>query len=218
MALDASWPMVDGGFLLGDAGAVRADRFVTKLVDVSYGACAGFGQGSLPGVIQGPPIGAGTSMGSLDVLSLGNGGTLVVSFDPNAIVDGPGPDFIVFENPFWIGDNPADPYAEPGVVSVSEDGVTWKSFPCTATNASGGPYGSCGGHNPVYSSPANGISPFDATLAGGEAFDLSDVGLARARFVKIVDQGGEPCPTSGPHKINNGFDLDAIAIVNAAMP
>jgi hypothetical protein len=217
MAAEVGWPTTEGGFLVGEAGVVRADRFVTNLVDVSYGACAGFGQGGLPTIIEGPPVGAGTSEGSLDVLSLGNGGSLVVSFEPNAIVDGPGVDFIVFENPFWIGGDPQHPYAEPGVVSVSDDGVTWKPFPCTATNASGAPYGSCAGHSPVYSAPTNGISPFDPAIAGGDAFDLADVGLTRARYVRIVDQGGEPC-TAGSKKNNNGFDLDAIAIINAALP
>jgi hypothetical protein len=214
---DASWPVVDGGFVVGDAGLVRADRFVTKLVSYEGGACAGFGQGAAPGIIEGPPVGGGSSRGSLDVLSLGNGGSLVVSFDPNAIVDGPGVDFIVFENPFLYG-SPPRPYAEPGVVSVSDDGVNWTSFsPCTATNASGGPYGSCAGWSPVYSSPENGISPFDPSTAGGNAFDLHDVGVARARYVKIVDQGGEPCLNPAA-QITNGFDLDAIAIVNAEMP
>lgn len=186
-ALDAGWSTVDGGYVVGEAGTVRADRFITTLVKASYGPCAGWGQGNLPAIIQGRPMGGGAEEGSVDVLSLGNGGSLVVSFEPNAIVDGPGVDFMVFENPFWIGGNPQHVYAEPGVVSVSDDGVTWKSFPCTATNASGGPFKSCAGHNPVYSSPANGISPFDPSVSGGEAFDLADVGLTHARYVKIVD-------------------------------
>jgi len=214
--------MVDGGYVLGDGAVVRSDRFVTKLVDVSYGPCAGFGQGRLPGIIEGPPQGTGTTEGSTDVLSLGNGGSLVVSFEPNAIVDGMGPDFIIFENPFWTSGNPDHPYAEPGVVSVSDDGVTWKTFEhCTATNASEGPpygaslYGACAGWSPVFSSADSGISPFDPAVAGGNAFDLHDVGLAQARYVKIVDQGGEPC---GPDRITNGFDLDAIAIINAQVP
>jgi hypothetical protein len=211
---DASWPMTDAGVLVGEAGVVPVDRFVTKLVSVTYGACSGFGQGALPGIIEGPPVGAGTEEGSLNVLSLGNGGEMVVSFAPNAIVDGPGVDFIVFENPFWIGGDPNDPYAEPGQISVSDDGVNWTPFTCDATNASGAPYGSCGGWHPVFSSPANGISPFDPSVSGGDPFDLHDIGVTRATFVKIVDQGGEPCTTA----INNGFDLDAIAIVNAQNP
>ena len=216
-AADASWPAVDGGFVVGDAGVVRSDRFITKLVSAEYGPCAGFGQALVPDIIEGPPVGGGTAMGSLDVLSLGNGGSIVVSFEPNAIVDGPGPDFIVFENPFLYG-SPPHPYAEPGQVSVSDDGVTWLAYACTATNASGPPYGTCAGWNPVFSNPSNGISPFDVSRAGGEAFDLKDLGLTHARYVKIVDQGGEACPSTGLKPTNNGFDLDAIAIVNAQTP
>ena len=92
-------------------------------------------------------------------MSLGNGGSIVVSFAPNAIVDGPGPDFIVFENPFWIDGNPSDVYAEPGEVSVSDDGMTWQTYPVHAdlrsVRADGTgvepPYGSCAGWHVVYS-------------------------------------------------------------------
>ena len=150
----------------------------------------------------------------------------MVTFAPNSIVDGPGPDFIVFENPFWIGGNSNDVYAEPGQVSVSEDGQTWVSFPCTPTvdaSASDGtgtapPYGSCGGWGVVYSNPSNGISPFDPATAGGNAFDLADIGVTQARFVKIVDLTDEACPEAGERPTTNGFDLDAVAIVNAELP
>ena len=54
------------------------------------------------------------------------------SFAPNAIVDGPGPDFIVFENPFASAGSSTDLFAEPGEVSVSDDGTTWQTFPCIA--------------------------------------------------------------------------------------
>ena len=37
------------------------------------GGNAGFGQDQLPDVVLGPPMGKGTSRGSLDVLSLGVG-------------------------------------------------------------------------------------------------------------------------------------------------
>jgi len=92
------------------------------------------------------------------VVSLGCGGSIIVSFSPNAIVDGPGVDFTVFENPFWIGGNSNDVYAEPGEVSVSDDGTTWHTFPCTPTidpYASTGtgvdpPYGQCAGWHIVY--------------------------------------------------------------------
>lgn len=208
-------------------GAAAASRFVTGIVSYTPGDCAGFGQSSAPGIVEGPPVGGGTDHGSLDVLSLGGGGTLVLTFAPNAIVDGPGPDFIVFENPFWIGGSPDTPYAEPGQVSVSDDGVTWTAFPCTptldpgATDGTGTapPYGDCGGWQVVYSAPGNGISPFDPTTAGGNAYDLADLDLKHVRYVKIIDQTHEACPDAGPDKPNtNGFDLDAIAIINAELP
>ena len=178
------------------------------------GACAGFGQSEMPEIVEGPPVGGGTSAGSLDVLSLGNGGSIVVAFTPNTIVDGPGVDFIVFENPFDIGGNPNNVYAEQGEVSVSEDGVSWTTFPCTATTY---PYGACAGWHPVFSNPDDCISPIDTVNAGGDPFDLHDIGVTSARYVRIVDQIIESCPTNPADAPNtNGFDLDAISIVNGS--
>lgn len=213
----------DGG---GSDGPAPPSRFVTGVVSFTPGPCAGYGEKAMPGVVEGPPIGGGTTHGSTDVVSLGSGGSIVVSFAPNAIVDGPGPDFIVFENPFWIGGNASDVYAEPGEVSVSDDGTTWHAFPCSPTldpSAASGtgvapPYGSCAGVNVVYSNPQNGISPFDASKAGGDAFDLAMLGVTHARYVRIVDKTAEACPDAGTVPNANGFDLDAIAIVNAEQP
>jgi hypothetical protein len=215
-----------GGAEGGSDAGVVASRFVTGVVSFSPTDCTGFGQSAMPGIVEGPPVGGGSDHGSTDVVSLGSGGSIVVSFAPNAIVDGPGPDFIVFENPFWIGGNENDPYAEPGQVSVSDDGTTWTSFPCTPTvdpASSDGtgvepPYGTCGGWEVVYSAPGNGISPLDPSTAGGNAFDLANVGVTHARYVRIVDQTHEDCPEAGTRPDTNGFDLDAIAIVNAEQP
>lgn len=204
----------DGGFATADGGVVRADRFVMKVESVTYGACAGFGQAQLPGIVQGPPLGGGDLHGSLDVLSLGTGGQIVLSFGDNAIEDLPGPDFMVFENPFYAGSTSGDVFAEPGEVSVSSDGTTWKTYPCTATAA---PYGACAGWHPVYSTPDNGLSPFDPKAAGGDAFDLADVGLGEVRFVRIVDKTTAGC-AMGSSIDTNGFDLDAIAIIHAKIP
>jgi hypothetical protein len=200
----------------GDAGegGLAADRFVTGVVSFTPGPCAGFGESELPGIVEGPPKGGGATQGSLDVVSLGVGGEIVLSFAPNAIVDGPGPDFIVFENAFYIGGNPQKPYADPGEVSVSDDGTTWATYPCTATSY---PYGECAGWHAVYSAPGNGISPVDPATAGGEAYDLSEVGLSHARYVRIRDKSTMTCPDAGGPS-TDGFDLDAISIVNAEIP
>jgi hypothetical protein len=218
---------MDGGYSVCDGGGVlAADRFVTRVVSFTATQCTGFGEASMPTIVEGPPVGGGSSRGSIDVVSLGSAGSIVVSFEPNAIVDGPGPDFIVFENAFWIADNANDIYAEPGEVSVSEDGTTWTTFPCmpvadpNATDGTGvaPPFGKCAGWHVVYSTPDNCISPVDPATAGGDAFDLADIGVKHARFVRIVDQTHEACPDAGPRPNTNGFDLDAVAIVNAETP
>lgn len=192
-----------------DAGK-PLDRFIIRVVSFIPGDCAGFGSTSLPDIVYGPPAGAGDRMGSLDVISLGAGGTITVELA--SIADKPGADFIVFENAFYIAGDPNQPFAEPAEVSVSDDGTNWKVFPCTATKA---PFGACSGWKPVFSNPQNGISPFDPAKAGGEAYDLADVGLAHARYVRIRDTASETCPTDPMKKTTNmGYDLDAIAVIN----
>lgn len=216
--LDAgSHPMPnDAGGYPYAGGVLAADRFVTAVVDFTPGPCAGFGSDAMPTVVEGPPVGGGTQMGGLDVVSLGSGGTITLSFAPNGIVDGPGADFIVFENAFVVNvSDPSTVFAEPAEVSVSEDGATWTTFACTATAY---PYGACAGWHPVLSSPDNGISPVDPQAAGGDAFDLKDIGVAHARFVRIVDKTKEDCPESGAKPTKNGFDLDAVSLVNADAP
>src|SRR5207247_10463624 len=85
----------------------------------------------LPGVVLGGPRGAGAFAGSTDTFSLGLGGSIVLEFTDNVVVDGPGPDFTVFENPFLVrGTTTQAPYAEPRTVAVSADGLHLATFPC----------------------------------------------------------------------------------------
>jgi len=145
----------------------------------------------------------------LDVVSLGNGGQVTVEFGGSKIVDGPGPDFIVFENAFFAAGDSSQPFAELATVEVSEDGQTWVAFPCVA---SGAPYGSCAGWHPVYANAdENEIDPLDPSVAGGDAFDLAEIGVGSARFVRITDR-------SDLTGMNGVFDLDAVAVVNAECP
>jgi hypothetical protein len=181
--------------------------FATSVVSVTWGSNAGFGQDRMPGVVLGPPRGGGAQQGSTDVVSLGLGGSIVLSFAGLGIDDGPGPDFIVFENAFYASGDPSKPYAEPGQVSVSEDGVRWTEFPC---KPSAFPYEGCAGWHAVLTSPDDGVSPFDPAVAGGEAFDLASVGMKRARLVRIQDRSTSGAGTSA------GFDLDAIAVIHPA--
>ena len=173
--------------------------FVTSVVSFEPGAGAGYGQDCLPSVVYGPPRAPGDGGGSLDVLALGVGGAIVVAFDA-PLVDGEGPDLLVFENPFtgWY---------EPGYVAVSTDGKTWSEWPCDPTDEAG-MYPGCAGVGLVYSNPDNGVDPTDPDVAGGDAFDLADLGLTEALYVRVRDAGlGDGGGTAA------GFDLDAVAIV-----
>jgi hypothetical protein len=179
-------------------------RFVTGVVDFAFGDGQDHGQEEFPAPILGAPLGAGCCAGSLDVTSLGEGGFVVVEFEGNVIADGAGPDFVVFENAFVPqGADESAVFAEVGSVSVSQDGVAWFDFPCTADEY---PFGECAGwHAVLANADDNDLSPFDAEAAGGDAFDLSHVGLEWARYVRIEDRAD----------VEGTFDLDAVAIVNA---
>jgi hypothetical protein len=110
----------------------------------------------------------------------------------------------VFENPFYAGGDPNAPVAELGRVAVSLDGEQWQEFPCEPGDAP--PYPGCAGWTPIQAdvTDAESPSPYDAELAGGEAYDLADLGLSQAKFVRITDIEGDEVV----------FDLDAVAVVN----
>lgn len=182
-----------------DSETDSGDPFADAVADFQPGPGAGYGQDRLPDVVLGPPMGGGAKAGSTDVLSLGCEGSIVLGFDDLVATDGDGPDLLVFENPFstWF---------ETGVVAASEDALDWHEWPCEP-EAEGAP--GCAGMGYVYASADNDIDPTDPEVAGGDAFDLADVGLASAAWVRVRDSGANDCAgTSG------GFDLDALAVVN----
>lgn len=189
----------------GSDGGSECRGFALSVASVEYGPGAGFGQARFPEVVLGPPVGKGASLGGTDVLSMGEGGEIVLDLGDCHAVDGPGPDFVVFENAFFVGGNPENPYAEPGIVGVSLDGTSFFDYPCAAEAY---PFYGCAGRLPVYSNPQNGIDPFDPEVAGGEAYDLGESGLASARFIRIRDAGNGGAPGTA------GFDLDAVAAIN----
>ena len=192
-----------------DSSGVCPARFATSVESFTAGPGPTNGQSDLPEIVLGPPKGGGTTAGSLDVLTLGNGGTITLGFAPSSIVDGPGPDFIVFENAFDVNGDAANVFAELATVEVSDDGQTFHAFPCTATAY---PYGSCAGWHPVLANAdTNAIDPSDPAVAGGDAFDLADLGISRAHFVRITDR----VDLTGPA---GTFDLDAVSIVHAECP
>ena len=197
-----------------------------------------FGATLLPGIVLGPPGDSSATDGSFSVVSLGLAGQVTVAFDEVVIEDGPGPDFIVFENPFFrlpLPAGPGDPFrifAEPGRVEVSADGVSWHAFPFDAaalTDATGvgdidqdlyprlvGLAGITPSFTGNWTAPDEPLG-WDAggtagvSGAGGDAFDLADVGLAEARRVRITDAASQ----NGFGGSTAGFDLDAVIALHA---
>lgn len=164
---------------------------------------------------QTPAKALGKAVGdSYDIACLGNGGQITLTFT-TAISNGDGADFAVFEN------GVPHTFLELAYVEVSADGSTFVRFD----------------NHSLTASPVSAFGSVDPTnidgLAGkyrqgyGTPFDLSDVGLATARYVRLVDiVGNGTCfDTDGhviydPHKTvgSGGFDLDAVGVLNTPEP
>ncbi len=218
-------PAIAGGLLLAVAGGLLSpppasaeDPFADAVHALELGTNGGFGSELLPDIVLGPPRGTGLTQGSFDVLALGDGGEIVLRFDEPFICDGPGVDFTVFENAFHSGGSVAGAiFDELGYIAVSQDGVTFFELPFDRVALTG-----LAGQTPVESNPDNGIDPTDPTVSGGDSFDLADVGLAWASYVRITDVGGDipdvgDLPPFLPPP-NAGFDLDAVAAVHTCPP
>lgn len=163
--------------------------------------------------------------GENGVVSLGDGGYAILTF-ANAIIDGAGWDFAVFENSF------SDSFLELAFVEVSSDGINYFRFPSTSNTQD------------TLQIESFGLS--DATnidnLAGkyralyGTPFDLqqlsSQAGLNvnAITHVKIIDVVGSILsayatydqygniindPWNTPFE-SSGFDLDAVGVINSA--
>jgi len=223
-----------------------AQSFPDSVKEISYGRNGGFGSDFFPGNVLGPPRGTADAsipnFSRADLLSLGTGGSITLEFSTNRIIDGPGPDFTVFENPVQPDGHPEQTFADTAIVAVSDDGQTWITFPFDMISSNPvqlrlkSNYIGLAGIQPSHSSPDNGISPFDPAVSGGDKFDLGIVGLSHARFVRITDSGEEsyspsydlqndiiddygnavdPDPTIPGSGVTAGFDLDAVAAIHS---
>lgn len=208
-------------------------RFATSVVSYVQGTGGGV---FVPTNALGGPRGAGLSSGSLDVCTLGVGGSLTLGFDV-VIADGPGADLVLFENGFVAG----GVYSEVAYVEVSTNGVDFARFPSRYAGPSSGlpgftaPWGTYGGlvgAVPVLTNVAtNTIDPFDPTVGGGDGFDLATLAtdplvvgglldLANVNYVRIVDVPHATGTDAVGNVIwdNSGAtgsaDVDAVAIVN----
>ena len=141
------------------------------------------------------------------IASLGLGGEIVLRFD-QPITDGAGPDFTVFENAFYYSIGQRERlFAEPAVVSVSRDGITYATFACDPHTLEG-----CAGTAPTHGDR----DPLDPRVSGGNSFDLSDIGADSIRFVRIRDVTSTVLnDPEHPYwdATLSGFDLDAVIAI-----
>jgi hypothetical protein len=228
-------------FVVPVASAAAQNRFATSVVDYSPG----------PGVnpsfsdplrALGGPRGGGLSNGSLDVVTLGVGGSVTLGFDVT-LVDGPGADLTVSENAFVAG-GPTAVFAEVAFVEVSTDGANFARFPTRYSGPVGPlpPFGSsnmgtfgglCGGLPGLANVAANLIDPFDCVVSGGEALDLAElstdplvvqglVDLQAIHFVRVVDVAeGVHVDSFGNSIWDHGgatgsVDFDAVSVIHYA--
>jgi len=219
-----------------------SENYAMQVIDYELADNGGFGEDELPDNITGPPDGRGdfapqSSAGEL--LSLGDGGYVVLKLG-REVVDADGPDLVVFENSFYKGGDVDNLFTEAAVVEVSQDGNEWHRFPFDYDPTGEDPwkdpdnYLGLAGINPVYAkcSADDFIDPLEPEASGGDLFDLADVGLEWAAYIKIIDAGnnetnpgsqiedadGDPVDDSGNHGFSNppmaGFDLDAVGVIN----
>ena len=220
-------------YTISDVFPPAANEDGTTAVHKADGALVAWATGWVDPVVYGPNVGPlwqtperalGPALGgSADVVSLGDGGSIVLTFE-SGIGDGDGPDFAVFENGFGHS------FLELAFIEVSSDGATFVRFDsvyardepvtqygqqeATAIAALAGKYGA-----------GYGV-PYDLALlrfrpeAASGALDLNHV--THVRVVDIVGDGstvdsfGHPIYDPHPTVDTGGFDLEAIGVLHPA--
>lgn len=155
------------------------------------------------------------------VISLGDGGSVTVYFNP-PIINGPGFDFAVFENAF------NDSFLELAHIEISENGVDFYRFPSVSLTQTDSQTASFGATFPekIHNLGGKYRMPF------GTPFDISEIDHPNLPeqffFVRVIDVIGsvdsslgskdskgniinDPWPTNFA---SSGFDLDAIGVIN----
>jgi hypothetical protein len=158
-----------------------------------------------------------------EVVSLGDSGQIVVTFQA-PIMNGPGPDFAVFENGF------TDNYMELAFVEASSDGINYFRFEAvseapTAIQLTNFSVSDCGYiYNLAGKYRANYGTPFDLE----EMNQVVGLDVNNVTHIKLIDVIGSIDPLIGSFDSQNniindpyptefvsgGFDLDAIGVIN----
>lgn len=235
---DEAFPFAPAAAQAGSTAVAKDDpaivAWATGFTNLIYGAAVS-SQWQTPVKALGPAVGD-----SFDVVSLGRGGEMTLTFT-QAIRDGDGPDFAVFENGF------SDTFLELAWVEVSTDGIHFIRFPnFSYTDEPTGSvdptyiHGLAGKYRQGYGTPFDLQQlqlAYEAILNGTDSFahdyrqslldNFPEVDLDEIRFVRILDVVGDghhldaqdfpiydPYPTTG----SAGFDLDAIGVIHQVEP
>ena len=171
----------------------------------------------------------GVPGGTMDVVSLGDGGTATLTF-ASPICNAEGPDFAVFENGFANAQDPSMYFLEIGFVEVSSDGENFFRFPAVTHVQYETQLGGSGCIDPAQIH--NFAGKYEAMY--GTPFDLDEVednallDKSKITHVRIVDVVGFLDPEyatydSEGHPVNDpwptpfgssGFDLDAVGVIH----
>ena len=168
-------------------------------------------------------IGPATPNNSMDAVSLGDGGSALVTFE-RPIQNGEGPDFAVFEN-----DNNGG-FLELAFVEVSSDGVHFVRFPATSLTQTETQTGSFAFTDPTFINNLAGKfqigygTPFDLE----ELADSANLNIDSIVYVRIIDVVGNIDPQYATydafgHIVNDpwptdfascGFDLTGVGVIH----
>lgn len=230
--------VVGAALWMAPLAAQAKSIFATRVVASNTNNNAGGGIFQ-PQNALGAPSGGGLNAGGTHAHSLGAGGSLTLGFDV-ILTDGPGADFVVFENPFLTGSG-SSVFAEAIFVEVSSDGKQFARFPSSyyGPQRSGGAFAvsqvnmfdGLAGVCPVLagSSQHPKADPQDVVTGGGDAFDLADlknhtlvlqgvVKLGAIQFVRLVDViGGKDMDSRGKviqDPTAGSADVDAVAVIH----
>ena len=169
-------------------------------------------------------IAAAIGKADINVISLGDGGMISCYFD-KYLINGPGPDFAVFENGF------SEQFLELGFVEVSSDGIHFARFPSVSLTNEAVQVGGFGIleatfiHNLAGKYHAFYGTPFDLSEIQSEVVNVDSITVVRVVDVVGSVQAGlcsfdaegriinDPWPTPFP---SSGFDFDAVGVIHNA--
>ena len=213
--------------------SLGADGYTSDEVIAAPGASGGgFGD---PNLAVNGVRGAGDTQGSTDVYSMAyppqTNTELTLGWSGAWVTNGPGVDFVVFENGFQQSGTERF-FMDLVIIEVSQDAETWVAFPHdylaedeTRYEALPQLWEGFAGRTPTrLNVDSNDVDPFDASASGGDGFDLEtlpeDDVVARLikqegfRYVRLVAAPARENPdTDAPFvrsAISNGPDIDGV--------